>query len=366
MSQTKSSFLHYLQVVLGVSLILYLGRVIFIPLAFGLLIAVVLYPGCRWLESHRFSRSFSIAVALLGLTIVTTALLVLLSWQVVAFEKDFPQMVEKLSHTLQDAQQWMVNTFLISLDMQTQWLHRAVLNLSDRVGSVLSGTLATTANLLFFVVMVPLFAALILYYRSLLFQSLSAWVGDAYRLLLVSVVHQTVHTYYNYIKGLLWVYLIVGILNSLGLALLGIRQPILFGLIASVLTIIPYVGIAVGSLLPMSVAWLMYDSIWYPLGVAAVFAVVQYLEANVIFPLVVGSQLKINTLAALVSLFVGGVIWGVSGMVLFLPFAAILKIVSDAIPEWKPVSILLSPLESSGSPKSAPQWLSRLSKRFRF
>ena len=106
------------------------------------------------------------------------------------------------------------------------------------------------------------------------------------------------------------VYLVVGILNSIGLLLLGIPHAILFGFIAAVLTFIPYFGIMVGSLLPITVAWVTYNSIWYPIGIIAVFAVVQYLEANVIFPLAVSNRLNVNALVMLVAIFAGGVLWG--------------------------------------------------------
>jgi predicted PurR-regulated permease PerM len=78
------------------------------------------------------------------------------------------------------------------------------------------------------------------------------------------------------------------------------------------------------------------------LGIIAIFSLVQYLEANVIFPKVVGAQLGVSTLVILVSIVLGGIIWGVAGMVLFIPFAAIAKIISDHIEELKPISLLLS------------------------
>ncbi len=137
------------------------------------------------------------------------------------------------------------------------------------------------------------------------------------------------------------VYLIVGILNSIGLALIGIPNPIFFGFIASILTFIPYVGITMGALMPITVSWLVYDSIYYPLGVIAVFVIVQVLEANVIFPLAVSGRLKINALMTLVVIIGGGIIWGALGMVLFLPFAAILKLIADQVEDMRPVAILL-------------------------
>jgi predicted PurR-regulated permease PerM len=123
--------------------------------------------------------------------------------------------------------------------------------------------------------------------------------------------------------------------------MLGIPHAALFGFVASVLTFVPYVGILVASLLPISVAWLTYSSVWYPVGVVAVFGVVQYLEANVIFPLAVSSQLKVNTLMTIIAIVLGGLLWGVMGMILFVPFLAILKLVADRSPRMRTLAMLL-------------------------
>jgi len=81
--------------------------------------------------------------------------------------------------------------------------------------------------------------------------------------------------------------------------------------------------------------------LWYPVGVVAIFAFVQYLEANVIFPKIVATQLNVSTWATLVAIIAGGILWGVSGMILFIPFIGILKIVLDYIPEARAFKILL-------------------------
>lgn len=94
------------------------------------------------------------------------------------------------------------------------------------------------------------------------------------------------------------------------------------------MTIIPYLGIIISALLPITIAWITKDSIWYPIGVVGVFILVQYLEANVIFPKVVAKQLNISTWATLVAIIAGGILWGMSGMILFIPFLGMLKLVT--------------------------------------
>jgi len=189
---------------------------------------------------------------------------------------------------------------------------------------------------------VPVYAALILYNRSVLVAFLTKLAGKANEKELQSVLVKVIHTYFNFIKGMMMVYLIVGILNSVGLFALGIRHALLFGMLTAVMTLVPYVGIFISALLPISIAWITKDSIWYPIGVIAVFTFVQYLEANVIFPRVVGGRLNVSTLATLVAVIAGGILWGVSGMILFIPFVGILKVIIDYFPGWQALGILLN------------------------
>jgi predicted PurR-regulated permease PerM len=123
---------------------------------------------------------------------------------------------------------------------------------------------------------------------------------------------------------------------------LGIEHALLYGMLTAFMTIIPYVGILISALLPISAAIITKDSMWYPIGIIGVFGFVQYLEANVIFPRVVATQLNVSTWATLVAIIVGTTIWGVAGMILFIPFVAIFKIVTDHVEDWKALNVLLS------------------------
>ena len=95
------------------------------------------------------------------------------------------------------------------------------------------------------------------------------------------------------------------------------------------MTFLPYVGIIIASLLPITMAWITYDSVWYPIGVISIFTFVQYLEANLIFPWAVSSRLSINTFVTILAILTGGIFWGAAGMILFIPFLGILKMIAD-------------------------------------
>lgn len=283
----------------------------------------------------------AILLSLSLLIVLTCGIVALLIQQIVSFSHEWSGLQDKLLTSYDEIGQWLSSEFNISKEKQTAWVNSIMNQSSGDAMSLIQKTISASAVSAVLLILIPIYAVLILYHRD-------RWIEVLFRLFpkqgkerIREILHLSIDSYYNFIKGMLLVYLIVGVLNSLGLYILGIPHALLFGLIAALLTFIPYVGILVASLLPISVAWITYNSIWYPLGVIAVFAVVQYLEANLIFPLAVSSRLKINTLVTIVAIITGGILWGVAGMILFIPFIGILKLIADRTPGLKTLAIVL-------------------------
>src|SRR5688500_17021047 len=335
------SVLRILQYIVFASFILYFGKEVFVPISFALLISFVLYPICIWLEKKGIGKMIAILLPITVLVIIVLLVVALLVYQFIGFLNELPALQLKFNESIQDVSAMLVNVFGISREQQEDWITK----LSDQSGSgvlsFLRSTIAASAFSSVMVVLVPVYAVLILYNREYWMKIIQRLFPKENKGSLREIISLTIRTYYNFIKGMAIVYVVVGVLNSVGLLLLGIPHALLFGFIASVLTFIPYVGILVGSLLPIAIAWITYDSVWYPIGIVGIFAFVQYLEANVIFPFAVSSRLNVNTLVMLIAIFVGGVLWGLTGMILFVPFVGIAKIIADHNPKWKTLSMIL-------------------------
>ncbi len=337
----KLSPLRIMQYLIFGSAILYFGSELFIPLSFALLISFILYPVCSWMERKHVGRMTAIIISVSVLTILVLSIILLMMRQVLDFLTEWPVLQTKIIQTWNSISSFISKTYGITHEQQVSWLSSMGDQTASSIFSFLTNTLSVSALSAVMVILIPIYSILILYYRHL-------WLQVVYRLFpgiekerITEILSLTIDAYYNFIKGMGIVYLVVGILNSVGLLILGVPHAIFFGVIASILTFIPYVGIIVGSLLPITMAWVTYDSVWYPVGIVAVFTFVQYLEANVIFPLAVSNRLNMNTLAVLISIFLGGLLWGVAGMILFVPFAGIIKLIADHHPHWKTLSMLL-------------------------
>lgn len=323
------------------AILLYFGRLLFEPMLFSLLIAFVMYPLCLWLEKKGLSKYLAITTCIIIVFLLLLLLVGMLFWQFQLFKEDIPLIAEKFKPVWLQWRTFLHQNFSITLKMQDEWLHNLAYNSGDKVSGILSNLFNATAGVIFMLFLIPAYFALFLFHRSVFVHFIEMIFGLQHKIQLQTVLQETIFTFSNYIKGMMMIYLIVGALNSVGLLALGIKHAVLFGMLTAIMTIIPYVGIVISALLPISIAFITKDSIWYPLGVVGVFTFVQYLEANVIFPKVVGKQLNVSTWATLVAIMAGGIIWGVAGMILFIPFVAILKIIAKHIPEWKALYFIL-------------------------
>lgn len=324
------------------SFVLYQGRYLFIPLGFALMICFMYYPIGIWVE-NKLGRNVAIGFVLLLQLIAGFFLYHLIASTLTLLNRSITDSKDEIWEFGVSILRFLQNMVGVSPDQQINVAQYFYQNLLQETLPLLKQTITLSAGTIAMVLIIPVFVSLIFYYRELLVRFLLMVVPENQVEGFKETIKETTTTYFKFAKGMALVYLIVGVLNSIGFLVIGLPNAIYFGVLASLLTFFPYIGIMLGGLAAVIVALTAFDSIWYPVGVVAVLGVVQYLEANIIFPMVVGHQLKLNTLATLVAMFIGGIIWGGAGLILFVPFAAILKILSDRITGLRSLSVLLGP-----------------------
>jgi predicted PurR-regulated permease PerM len=180
-----------------------------------------------------------------------------------------------------------------------------------------------------------------LYYRIHMRQFMFKFISPQNRTHVMKTVGNIQRVVASYISGLITVIIIVSLLNSLGLLIMGVKYAFFFGVFASILTVIPYIGILIGATLPALFTLVETGSVIDSLIVVGIFAFVQFLEGNFITPYITGSKVSINPFAAIVALIIGGEIWGAVGMILSIPLIAIIKVLFDAYTPTEPFGFLL-------------------------
>jgi predicted PurR-regulated permease PerM len=341
-NSTLTKILGWIQILFIAGIVLYLGKVLFVPLLFGLLFAMMMYPICKKMEKKGVPRSVAITILLFFILILFIVLIWLLIVEVNSFLTDLPMVNQKLANLFPEFNKWIESSFGISTKEQAGWFQKMGFDFSNDISFFLKGVLSATLSTFLMLVMIPIYTALFLYHRGSFVKFIEVLIGPKYIDQLHEILSESIFSYYNFIKGNFYVYCIVGVLNSIGLLALGIKHAILYGVLTSFMMVIPYVGIFISASIPVSIALVTKDSIWYPIGVIMIFVFIQYLESNVLFPAIVGKQLNLSTWATLVAIVGGVLFWGIPGMVLITPFLAILKIISDHIPSMRAINILLN------------------------
>jgi predicted PurR-regulated permease PerM len=132
-----------------------------------------------------------------------------------------------------------------------------------------------------------------------------------------------------------------GVAIAIAMQLLGMPNPVLWGVVAGVTNFIPYVGAWACSLILAAVALIHFDSFRQALLVLLVFQGLNLLEGGVLTPRLVGARLSLNPVVVFTSVLFWGWIWGVPGAILAVPVTASVKIMCDHIEGLAPVGEFL-------------------------
>lgn len=316
------------------------GKFILMPLAFAALIAMLLEPVSRWLERIKLNRVLAIIISMILLFAVLGGIISLLSIQLVQFADRLPEANQQIQAVSSNILAFFENTFNISPERQLQYLEKGLSTVVNKSGQYLSTALGATTSMFATLGLLPIFVFFMMYYKNM-YRTFFHKVWDEDDEFVNAIISGIQSVTQNYIVGMMTVIFLLAVLNAIGLWIVGIPHVLFFAIFAALLAAIPYIGIIIGSLPAIIFALLFMDSLFDPVAVAAVFAVVQFLEGNFITPNIIGSRVSINPMIALVALLIGGELWGISGMILFVPFVGILKHLFDQVDQLKPFGYLL-------------------------
>ena len=130
----------------------------------------------------------------------------------------------------------------------------------------------------------------------------------------------------EFLRGQLTVMFALGVIYAVGLSLLGLDFGMLIGMLAGIVSFVPYLGVIVGIGLAGVAAMVQFQDLPHVLGVFAVFGVGQLLEGFVLTPKLVGDKIGLHPVAVIFAVMAGGQLFGVVGVLLALPVAAVLVV----------------------------------------
>ncbi|HMG15699.1 MAG TPA: AI-2E family transporter [Saprospiraceae bacterium] len=325
--------------IVGFFFILYIGQDIIIPLVFGTLIAILLNPLVYFLTNRKVNRVLAIFIVMFLSIIIAAALIYFFAVQASSFSDTFPLLEKKFDIMLKESSDWLAQTFHLSKSSINSWITKAKNEGLNNTPLYIGQTLSTMTGFIVILVLLPVYIFMILFYKPLLLDFIAMLFPKNQLHTVVEVLSETKKLIQNYLNGLFIEAIIVAILNSAALMILGVQYAILIGVIGALLNVIPYIGGVIAIAIPILVSLATQPPITAVYVVIA-YLLVQFIDNNYIVPYIVASRVKLNALISVVVVLIGGALWGVPGMFLFLPITAILKIIFDRIDELKPIGFL--------------------------
>lgn len=301
----------------------------------------MLKPIVGFFESKMRHRILAIFTSYLLAVVPLFAILFFFFNQTRILFNNLPSVRERLNQVLVSISDWSDQKFNLEADATLSWISENILAASDISMGLVRDSLQSTTNVLANMVLIVVITYFMLLYSTAFKNFLLVQVNAKRREKVGQLLDQIQNITKRYMLGQGLVIIILGLLIGSGLWLIGVPYPFFWGFLAGFLEVIPYVGTSIGGVLPSFYMMMVSETIWQPLAVIGLYIVVQQIEGNFISPNIMGKSVRINPLFIILGLFLGGIMWGIPGMILALPILAISKEIFRSFDIFAPLSYLM-------------------------
>jgi predicted PurR-regulated permease PerM len=311
-----------------------------LPIIYAILISILISPLVNFLVNKKFNRTLAVALVMLVFLLVSASIVLLLASQINRLSQSWPQLSDKFNQLI-DQVIFQTSSYLnISTKEIEGWISEEKSKLLENSRSVIGGTLISVGNLLATAVLVPVYTFMILNYEPHLVAFIHKLFGILDEKNVTEVLTRIKSIIRKYVVGLSAEIAIIAVLNSIGLLIVGLEYAILLGTLGAFLNVIPYFGGLVAVTVFSLVALITKPPI-YILYVVGCYMIIQFIDNNLLVPKIVGGNVKLNPLICILAVISGATLWGIPGMFLSIPIAAIMRLIFDRIDSLKPWGFLM-------------------------
>ncbi|MBC7451381.1 MAG: AI-2E family transporter [Cytophagales bacterium] len=339
------------------TVVLYYSRTLVIPVVLAAFLAMLMAPLCSKLDK-KLPRVLAALSCVFLLMVAIATIFTLISLQVINFTKDMPKIQKKADQVTHSVQSYVDEKFSISPEQQTGYIKKQMKSVGESAGAMAGMLIGGIAGALSGMVMTLVFTFLLLFgkekYEIFFIKLFKEQDASHVRKVLDDITKVS----QQYLTGRMISMSIQAVLFSTGLMIIGIDNAILLGCTAALLTIIPYVGPVLGGLFPVLMSLVTEDSMDQTYYVIALLFLVQTMDNYFIEPNVVGGKVSLGAMATIFIIIVGGTLWGVVGMVLFVPTLGIVKIICNHVPSLHAYGYLIGDPDEN-EPSRMGQWIKK-------
>ncbi len=312
-------------------ILLYLLSPMLTPFFLGALLAYLLDPIVNRLQAWKLPRTLAVTIVFIVFFAIITVLLLIL---IPLLEKQISELIAslpKIQAWLQDSLlPWLNLHFDTNLSFDTTQLQQTLGSNWQQAGGIASGLWKTISQSTFVIIA---WLTNVVLTPVVMFYLLRDWdhVLDNVRGLLPRRIEPTVVKLFNecdevlsaFLRGQLMVMIALGVLYSVGLSIIGINLALLIGMVAGLVSIVPYLGFIIGIVAAGIASFFQFHDAIHLGYVVLVFAIAQGIEGMLLTPLFVGDKIGLHPVAVIFAVLAGGELFGFIGILLALPVAAV-------------------------------------------
>lgn len=330
--------------VLALFYTLYFARAVILPIVLATLLNFLFAPVVRTLKRLRVPEPLGAALVLLGFVGTVGFGVVRLAEPAAQWVERAPQSLRRVEYKLRDIKRPVEQVQKAAEEVQkvaavnAEPPRQVTVERSTFSETLFSQTREFLAGVVVLIVLVYfLLASGDLFLRKLV--RVIPRLEDKKRA--VEIARQTQQDISRYLFTVSVVNALLGGLVSAAMYLLGLPNPILWGVLAGLLNFVPYLGALAMVVILAVVGLLTFDDLGRAMLVPGAFFVLNLLEAYILTPIVLGRRLMLNTVVIFVGIIFWGWIWGIPGAILAVPILAAFKILCDHIKPLRPVGEFL-------------------------
>lgn len=317
--------------------VLHLAKPVLFPFSLAVFLSFVLAPLEDFLARLKIPRAISI-IFILVLTFFILYLLASLIYTTgKAFAAELPKYSQKVSSVLASIQE---KYNITGAGWQPiDWASQFDLN---KVGGILLDALGPFLSFISNLFLVLLFLIFIMAGRGQILPKIDRAFTRERASMVCGVIQNIDSQIQRYLAIKTVVSFFTGVFALIVLLLFGVDFAILFGLLTFILNYIPNIGSFIATAFPVFIAIFQFETIWPAVWILVILVLIQQIMGTIVEPRLMGEGLDLSPLVILFFLFFWGWLWGVPGMILAVPIAAIVKIVISNIPDLDFIAVFMS------------------------
>lgn len=315
-------------------LLMILGEEILIPFTWAFIFSFIMLPLCEFLERKKIPRTMASLISTLLFCISGGALLFFLVYESVTILKNEGALYEKLKASYDGLISMLETQFGITLSQTTSpdsTLNNMLNWLSSHINILKEDALT--------LMLIPMYIFFILNYRSLLHKFAEARFSETHRGSVKKFFGKAQGSIQNYLLGTLVLTGVSTIMSFIILLAFRVHFAFFFAVFIAVLNLLPYIGHNLAIAVVLIFIWVTKESASAIIFCGIALYISNAVQENILRPKLVGDKMEMNAMMVFSAVVIGGIIWGFSGMVLFIPLLGVLHALLHSRDEWVPYTI---------------------------